>query len=424
MTPLASYLENFRLRSETTLFERDDTQEPTVVDSVSCAGMAVPRFTNEFWTARQRQSHSLQEVSYRACFKAELPRFFIELLTQPGDLVYDPFMGRGTTLIEAALLGRRVAGNDINPLSRILVEPRLNPPDIHQVGARLDSIPWDSGEEADFDLSMFFSPATQRMIFALRTYLADRKQANAEDSVDKWIRMVATNRLTGHSPGFFSVYTMPPNQAVSAESQKKINEARGQTPPDRDVAAIILKKSRALLKDLSADDFSNLQAAAPRFFNCPAETRNGLEDNAVDLVVTSPPFLDIVQYADDNWLRCWFNGIDAGEVVSRMTISRTVAQWSEVMGKALAELHRVLRPGGWVAFEVGEVRKKSVMLDEVIAPLGVSVGFACRGIVVNQQDFTKTANCWGVKNNSHGTNTNRIVLFQKTEQPSMNADER
>src|SRR6188768_3788849 len=51
-------------------------------------------FVNEFWTSRQRAAHSLHEVSYRACFKPQLPRFFIERLTKPGDLVYDPFMGR------------------------------------------------------------------------------------------------------------------------------------------------------------------------------------------------------------------------------------------------------------------------------------------------------------------------------------------
>ncbi len=64
----------------------------------------VPTFVNEFWTAKQRQASSLHEISYRACFKPQLPRFFIERLTQPGDVVYDPFMGRGTTVLEAALL--------------------------------------------------------------------------------------------------------------------------------------------------------------------------------------------------------------------------------------------------------------------------------------------------------------------------------
>lgn len=55
-----------------------------------------PTFVNEFWTAQQRQANSLQEISYRACFKPQLPRFFIERLSKPGDVVYAPFMGRGT----------------------------------------------------------------------------------------------------------------------------------------------------------------------------------------------------------------------------------------------------------------------------------------------------------------------------------------
>ena len=44
---------------------------------------AVPTLVNEFWTAKQRQAHSLHEISYRACFKPQLPRFFIERLTEP-----------------------------------------------------------------------------------------------------------------------------------------------------------------------------------------------------------------------------------------------------------------------------------------------------------------------------------------------------
>src|SRR6185436_3223765 len=98
----------------------------------------VETFVNEFWTSRQRAAHSLHEVSYRACFKPQLPRFFIERLTNPGDVVYDPFMGRGTTLVETALLGRVPAGCDINPLSRALAAPRLRPPTAANVARTLD----------------------------------------------------------------------------------------------------------------------------------------------------------------------------------------------------------------------------------------------------------------------------------------------
>ena len=87
----------------------------------------IPYFINEFWTSGQRQAHSIHEVSYRACFKAQLPEFFIARLTQPGDVVFDPFMGRGTTPVQAALMGRQAFGNDINPLSVLLTRPRLRP---------------------------------------------------------------------------------------------------------------------------------------------------------------------------------------------------------------------------------------------------------------------------------------------------------
>ena len=58
-------------------------------------GVAVETFTNEFWTSKQLAGNSLHEVSYRACFKSQLVGFFVERLTEPDDLVYDPFMGRG-----------------------------------------------------------------------------------------------------------------------------------------------------------------------------------------------------------------------------------------------------------------------------------------------------------------------------------------
>ena len=63
----------------------------------------LPAHIDEFWTAKQRAGHSLHEVSYRACYKPQLPAYFIQKFCKPESVVYDPFMGRGTTLIEAQL---------------------------------------------------------------------------------------------------------------------------------------------------------------------------------------------------------------------------------------------------------------------------------------------------------------------------------
>ena len=165
--------------------------------------VAVETFTNEFWTSKQRAANSLHEISYRACFKPQLVDFFVERLTDPGDLVYDPFMGRGTTVVESALLDRSVAGCDVNPLSRTLVKPRLTPPTLSEVRERLNSL--DLGDDGDYrdDLTVFYHPDTLRDICGLRSYLRRRRAKGSIDGIDEWVEMVAVNRLTGHSPGFF-----------------------------------------------------------------------------------------------------------------------------------------------------------------------------------------------------------------------------
>ena len=190
-------------------------------------------------------SRSIHEVSYRACFKPQLPHFFIERLTWPGDAVYDTFMGRGTTVLEAALLARRCR-----------------------------------------------RPASTR-----------------------W------------------------------------------SPPRR--------------------------------------------------------FSTWFDYKTDNWLRCWFCGIDPASV--QMTLLRRLEDWQAAMTRVFVELFRVVRPGGHVAFEVGEVRHGRLRLEEAALPCGRAAGFEPQLILINQQDFTKTANCWGVANGSKGTNTNRVVLFRRPE---------
>jgi hypothetical protein len=375
-------------------------------------GVEIPAFTNEYWTSDQRAAHSLHEISYRACFKPQLPRFFLDQLSEPGDAVFDPFAGRGTTLLEAALNQRSPAGCDINPLSRALILPRLNPPTLEEVSRRLSELSLSWTTSPPEDLLTFYHPNTLRQICALREHLMQREAAGTIDAVDDWIRMVTLNRLTGHSPGFLSVYTLPPNQAVSVRAQRKINADRGQTPPERDLRTTILKKTKSLLADVDPTTRELLrQARDTSRFHVGSSTDAFWEAGSVQLVVTSPPFLDVVNYADDNWLRCWFYGISVDDVP--ISLHGNLQTWQAFVSSAFRQFIRLLRPGGFIAFEVGEVRGGRIRLEETVIPAGVDAGARPLAILLNEQVFTKTANIWGVANNRKGTNTNRIVVFSK-----------
>ena len=385
----------------------------TQVTSLGEGKDAVPVFINEFWTSKQRAASSLHEISYRACFKPQLPRFFVERLTAENETVYDPFLGRGTTMIEAALLGRCVVGCDINPLSSILTAPRLGAPAVRDVREQLAKVDWNYDGELNEELLTFYHRDSLREICALRSHLLSHKIDRITSQVDDWIRMVATNRLTGHSAGFFSVYTLPPNQALTPKRQKKINEVRQQVPPRRSVPDLIIRKTESLLESVSEFDRLRLRKAASEalLLTRSADHTPEIKNNSVDLIVTSPPFLDVVDYATDNWLRCWFNAINEAKI--DIWTFRKPEEWAAVMERVFGELRRVLKPGGYIAFEVGEVRRGKLKMEELVIPAARAARLIPVLVLINTQEFTKTSNCWGVTNQIAGTNTNRVILLQK-----------
>ena len=180
-------------------------------------------------------------------------------------------------------------------------------------------------------------------------------------------------------------------------------------------AQIFLKKTKSLLKNISSVNRVKLNQVSKTaiLLQSVADHTPAIRDNSVQLTVTSPPFLDVVQYAKDNWLRCWFNDIEVHNLNKKLTVVKSICDWKKSMRSVFVELYRITKPGGFVAFEVGEVRNGTIKLEDEVLPLGLSAGFKCSGIYINNQSFTKTANIWGIKNNQNGTNTNRIVVFIK-----------
>jgi len=389
----------------------DDTAQ--VRAQLKLPGAEYPVRVGEFWTSKQRCMHSLHyAVSYRASFKPELPDYFIRRYTQPGDVVFDPFGGRGTTALQANLLGRVGFANDINPLSERISYPKTHPvllADIERVLSRVDlSAPADLAEAERADLLPFYHEDTLKEIVNLRACLREDRSDAA-----RFIEMIALSRLHGHSPGFLSVYSFP-QISVPASNQIRINERRGQIPDYRPVKPRILRKARRILTDADVDA---IRRFGERNVFTTGDSRDlaDVPSDCAALIVTSPPFLDKADYVIDNWLEFWFLDIDLEAM--RRDIFRTtdLEKWERFMLDSMREMRRVLRPGGACVIEVGEVyyRGAWLNLDEVIAALAPEAGFRVEEVLIHVQTFTKLANTFNVRNNTDGTNTHRLVTLRK-----------
>ena len=382
------------------------------------ASADIQRTVDELWTSRQRQMHSLHyAVSYRASFKPELPDFFIRRYTSPGDVVLDPFLGRGTTVLQANLLGRAGWGNDVNPLSVLITHAKTHPVSINEIQSRLDGM--SLGANVDMTNYSTFCPFyhedTYRELLNLRSSISTR----ATD-VDRFIEMVAISRLHGHSKGFFSTYSFP-QISVSPQAQERINRSRRNTPDYRAVKPRILAKARKILQDGQIDAIR--EASASNLLTCDdVRSMDSIPSGVAKLIVTSPPFLDKADYLQDNWLELWFAGIDPMSFAQDMIRTPNLETWKTFMSRAMLEMNRTLASNGVCVIEVGDVssRGETVNLDEVIVALALELDhshteftLAPEEILINQQEFTKLANCFGVDNNAKGTNTNRMVVLRK-----------
>ncbi len=378
-----------------------------------------PVHRGEFWTARQRQMHPVHySVSYRASFKPELPDFFMQRYLTGRSVVLDPFGGRGTTALQANLNGHAAVHNDISPVSVFISSSRKSIPPIERIAARLESLdlarlgrPWTPEEKDRF--SPFFHERTFRELIGLRSVWMDERH----DDELNYIMLTALTRLHGHSDGFFSAYSFP-QISIPPEAQRRNNEKRGVMPGYRNVAERILKKARRDLSRPIPDAF-HTASRSNRYLRGDARTLKGVRANSVDLIVTSPPFLDKVDYAKDNWMRAWFIGVEEEVRSLSMAVFSDPEEWLAFMKDAILEMGRVLRVGGRAVIEVGEVEygNRILYLEELLAslfPLRLRSGtLRVEELFLHTQEFTKLANCWDVKNNEKGTNTNRCLVIRK-----------
>lgn len=240
---------------------------------------------------------------------AMFPETFVQknlIWSKPGDLVLDPFSGRGTTVFESLLNGRQAIGCDINSVATCISNAKASPPlledtirRLHEIKNNFTSIS-NSVEEDPFFQACYHT-GTLKEILHLRASLNWK-----ENKEDRFIAAVTLGALHGesHRSNRYLSNRMP--RTISTKPLYSIRwwEKNGYFPPNRKTFNILhslieyrFESEPAKLKGIIAQtDVREIE----KFF--PEKKRK------VSLVITSPPYFDTTNFEEDQWLRLWFLG--------------------------------------------------------------------------------------------------------------------
>jgi hypothetical protein len=365
----------------------------------------------EWRKAPRRWGHPLHSLcSYLAMFPPQIPAVFIHWLTDPGDLVFDPFSGRGTTVLQAALMDRGAAGSDANPLATVLTASKADVPAERETLNRLRALASDyeaqSLEAVPRDIRMLYSPSTLRQILYLRSALNYRRRADRLIAAAAIGMLHANHCKSGASRGLS--ISMPNTFAMSPSYVRRYIKEKGLRAPKVDVFEALTRRIRGIgLPDSPVCAGRAWQHDAVEEFPSALKGR-------VKLIFTSPPYLSVIKYGKYNWVRLWFLGKDPREVDSNLTATSSLNKYLDFIKEVSARLRVLLRGDGRLCLVLGDVRneKREVNLArEVWESVLEPAGWRLDGLIADHLPSRhKVSRIWG-ENKGRATKTDRILIL-------------
>ena len=374
--------------------------------------------------------------SFPAKFPPQIPRKFIQGLTEPGETVLDPMTGSGTTALEAFILGRRGLGFDIDPLALLVSQVKVAPLDsskVKQVGDNIlkrATIALDSKSELETLLKNQWDVKTREFIdywFALETQiellalLVEIEQI-ADESIKAFFQLVFSaiiiTKSGGVSLAFDLAHTRPHRAkiAISRSGQVLFGQELLDNPSPR--SKFLTKKLRFAPYEFKKRFQQNLKSlldfdhgsVAPQIRYGNAENLP-LDENSIDLIVTSPPYAsNAIDYMRAHKFSLVWLGYSIGELgqkrkryiggesttdVEYETLpshsakvvaelgridkkkGRTLHRYYSEMTRTLREMLRVLKPGKAAILVVASsiLKGRDTETQNCLAEIGQTIGF-------------------------------------------------
>jgi DNA modification methylase len=361
--------------------------------------------------------------AFPAKFPPQLPRSFIMELTDPGDIVLDPMMGSGTTLVEAVLMGRTGVGTDIDPLAIQMVMTKLGSMKLSQAlneGLRVAENARKALQEETHELAKtleyYFDSPTKRFVdywFAFNTQLElialiHEIQEIRDSAVRRFLNLAFSSIIITKSGGVSLAKDLAhtrPHRVESKTPNSAIEEFKKRVERNRE--------------SLIPVDNAGFMVAAGNAQALP------FADESIDLIVTSPPYAShaIDYMRAHKFSLVWFGhsitelgilrrkyiGGDAlcnmqplplpsntAQVVALLesmdkSKARVLHRYYSEMSVALSEMYRVLKPGRAAIVVVGTsvMRGLDTETQICLGEIGKKIGFNLVHIGVRRLDRDK-----------------------------------
>ena len=385
--------------------------------------------TTEWKQVSKNWGHPFHPMcSYMAMFPPQLPHYFIQRFSRPGDRVLDPFSGRGTTPTQACVDGRIGIANDLNPLAYVLSRAKVDPPEETDVQARLAQLaaayrdnpgslpatPPLAGQMAD-DIGAVFHGETLRQLLFLKGILTN-------DRNDTFIKATIAGILHGkyRRSGSDSIYLsidMPNTFSMSPAYIRRYVKEKGLVY----LALDVFEKTGRRLQRLFRRGAPPTRGQA--FQQDVRQLHQWVQPESIRLVVSSPPYLKVIKYGLYNWIRLWFLGVAHDEVDRTLDDAHALDAYLAFMQETVGQLERLLVPGGVCVLVIGDVAHNNQaplnLALEVWEAVRAHSNLQLLDLVADPiADHRKVTKIW---NNTRGraTATDRIMVLCKGDRPAV-----
>lgn len=333
------------------------------------------KLDNVGWSRKSNKLFSkLHSISsYLAMFCPTLPKYFIDKYSQPNDLVMDSFSGRGTTALVCRESNRQFIGTDLNPYAYVLTKFKISPNlKLKNILNRIcilenefennrEKITKEISFDEYNDLLPFYSKNVLTQLIFLRNKLG--KNWKKLNKVDNAILAISLGLMHGKtrkdgSTMYFSI-DMPNTISMSPNYVRKYAQIHNLKCPDLNIFENI--KNRLIRK--YDEKILDLDYSGKILFDDATKNNKKIKDNSVSLVITSPPYLSIVDYRLSNWLKLWLLGFEKKSLNDDIPLSDKLKydEYIIFIKNYLNSIYSKLKNGAKVCLVVGDVHGNALI---------------------------------------------------------------